>query len=396
MARTTQKVLILGGGFGGIKTALQLAPHHEFQTTLISDQTHFRYYPSLYRTATGGNQAASIIPLKEIFEAKPVHLVLDTASSLDRQKKIVQGASGEKYAYDVLIISLGSVTNFFGITGLKKYAYGIKSMDEARRLRNHLHQELIDEQKPDLNYVIIGGGSTGVELAAALPDYIRHIMRRHGLRERPLHIDLVEAAPRLMPRMPRLYSAAIARQLRKLGVKLYLGQAVQSVTADELIASNHEFKSHTVIWTAGVTNNPFFKKNDFSQTEEGRVQVDQFLQAETDIFVIGDNAETLYSGMAQTALHNAIFVVDNLKRRAQGRSFKSYKPKRPVYITPAGGRWAAVLWGRLQVYGFVGWLLRGAADFVAYHDLEPWWKASRHWLARGRNEEACPLCLRKS
>lgn len=393
MTSKIQKVLILGGGFGGIKTALKLASHPNFRTTLISDQENFRYYPTLYRTATGGHQAASLIPLKEIFEAKAIHLVIDQAQFLDRQSKTLHTLSGKKYTYDILIISLGVVTNFLGIKGLKKYAYGIKTIEEARRLRSHLHQQLIDEQKPDLNYVIIGGGSTGVELAAALGDYIRHIMKRHALPKRPLHIDLVEAAPRLMPRMPKSYSRAMAKQLRKLGVKLYLGQIVQAATADQLMIGGHELKSHTVIWTAGVTNSPFLKNNSFKQSDHGKVPVDQFLQAETDIFVIGDNADTPYSGMAQTALYDAIFVAKNLIRRSRGRAFKPYTPRRPVYITPAGGRWAGVLWGKVQIFGFIGWLLRGIADFVAYRDLEPWWKASKHWLARGRNEEDCPLCL---
>src|SRR5205823_5365499 len=104
-----------------------------------------------------------------------------------------------------------------------------------------------------------------------------------------------------MPRMPRAYSRAVQRRLRKLGITLYLNQAVKAETADDLIISGRDIKSHTVVWTAGVTNNPFLSSNNFVISEHGKVIVDQYLQSEPDIYVIGDNADTKYSGMAQTA-----------------------------------------------------------------------------------------------
>ena len=125
----------------------------------------------------------------------------DTAKSLDRGGKSVKGASGKNYSYDVLIVALGSVTNFFGIKGLRQYAFGIKSNEEAQRLRDHLHKQLQDDHRPDINYVVIGGGATGVELAGALPGYIKHIMKRHGLDDRPVNVSVVEAEKRLVPRM---------------------------------------------------------------------------------------------------------------------------------------------------------------------------------------------------
>lgn len=288
------------------------------------------------------------------------------------------------------------MTNYFGIKGLKEYSYGIKSQDEAREFRDHIHKLLVQDGKPDQNYVVIGGGPTGVELAAALPAYIKHIMKMHNLPAKKLHIDLVEAAPRLMPRMPRDYSKAVASRLRQLGVTLYLNQAVQAETADSLSISGHSIQSHTVAWTAGVTNHPFFDTNKFTFGEHGKVKVDEFLRAEDDIFVIGDNADTLYSGMAQTALYDAGFVADNLKREAAGHRSKPYKPKKPVYITPVGPDWAAVLWNKVHFYGRLGWMLRSAADFAGYKDYEPWWPASRHWWAEYQREESCMICAGKA
>lgn len=384
--------MILGGGFGGIKAALELAGHPSYYITLLSDRDSFRYYPQLYHAATGGSRYASQIPLAEIFESKDITIINDSAASLDRPQKMIEGTSGKKYDYEILIVALGVVTNFFGIKGLDKYAYGIKSLEEARRLREHLHKLVADEGKPDLNYVVIGGGPTGVELAGALPSYLRFIMKKHGVKNKSLHIDLVEAEHRLLPRMPRSYSRAVQNRLRRLGVSLHLGQKVQAETAETIRIEGRDIKSHTVVWTAGVTNHPFFKKNGFLLSSHGRAIVDQYLQAEPEIFVIGDNADTKYSGMAQTALYDGVFVAEHLIAVAAGKRTQPYKAKMPVYVTPVGSYWAAVLWGKVHIYGFLGWVLRSLADFIAYHDLQPWWKASKRWQATFDTEENCPVC----
>lgn len=389
-----QKILILGGGFGGIKAALELCKDKHFDVTLLSDQTNFRYYPQLYHAATGGSSLAASIPLSEIFKGKMIKLIHDQAVKLNRTARTVSGQSGKAYNFDSLIIALGVTTNYFGIKGLKEYAYGIKSLEEAKRFREHLHSLLVDDKKPDINYVVIGGGPTGVELAGALPAYIDHIMKRHNI-EGSTHIDLVEAAPTLVPRMPTRYSKAIEKRLQKLGVQLYLGQTVQAENADSLMVSGHSIDSHTVVWTAGVANHPFFTDNDFKLSEHKRAIVDEYLQSEPGIYVIGDNAETEFSGMAQTALYDGRFVARNLIWQARGLAMQAYRPHRPIYVTPVGSGWAAVQWGKLQISGWLGWLLRSAADLIAYHDLEPWWPASHHWLAETSTEESCPICSGK-
>lgn len=392
MADAKTKILILGGGFGGIKAALELAGQPAFSVRLVSEQDSFRYYPTLYRAATGGRLSASQIPLGEIFDGKAVKITRDKIKKIDRVAKTVSGSSGQHYSYDILVLALGVVTNYFGIKGLKEYSYGIKSIEEAQELRDHIHKLLLNEGKPDQNYVVIGGGATGVELAGALPKYIKHVMKKHKLRDKKLHIDLVEAAPRLMPRMPKDYSKALQKRLRRLGVKLYLNQAVQAETANTLMVSGRPIESQTVVWTAGVTNHPFFEANKFQLSEHGKAGVDQYLQAEPDIFVIGDNADTPYSGMAQTALYDARFLSANLVRRAGGKKMRAYRPKKPIYVTPVGGRWAAVLWNNIHIYGWFGWLLRSAADFAGYHDYEPWWTASKRWRAGYEDQDTCPVC----
>ncbi|MBI2588742.1 FAD-dependent oxidoreductase [Candidatus Saccharibacteria bacterium] len=392
MGQQKKQVLILGGGFGGIKTALELESNASFEVRLLSDQDSFRYYPTLYRAAVGGSPLASAIPLSEIFKGKRVNLIKDTVKQLDRDSNTVFAASGKSYNYDVLIVALGVVTNFYGIKGLKHYAYGIKTLEEAKRLHDHLHQQLMQDSKSDVHYVVIGGGPTGVELAGVLPSYIEHILKCHGLSVKNYHVDLVEAAHRPLPQMSKTYSKAVARRLRRLGVRLYLGQAVEAASADHLTLNGHDIKSHTIVWTAGVTSHPFLEDNGFRLGHSGKAAVNNFLQAQDNIYVIGDNAETPYSGMAQTALHDASYVASNLKRLTRGKKPKSYVSKKPVYVIPAGPNWAAVAWGGIHIYGWLGWWLRRAADFIAYHDVEPWWQATEHWLESVRSQETCPIC----
>ncbi len=387
-----QKVLVVGGGFGGVKAALDLAADDHFQVSLLSDSPDLRYYPTLYHTATGGRRANSSIPLSRIFADKPVKLIEATAATLDRQAKTVSSGDGKTYEYDVLILALGVVTNYFGIKGLDEYSYSIKSQTEAARFKAHLHDQLTNDHRPDLNYVIVGAGPTGIELAGALPGYLKRIMHNHGVPPRKVHIDLIEALPRLLPRLPRDTSRAVKRQLNRLGIKLYVGSAVQGETADELIVNGKPIRSHTVVWTAGVTNHSFFKDNQFIIMKRGKVAVDAYLQTEENIFVIGDNANTPFSGMAQTALHDGAFVAQNLRRRAKGRSFRSYVAKQPITVIPAGPHWAAVLWGGLRIYGLLGYLLREAADLVGFHDLEPWADASKQFMTEFDVEDGCPVC----
>jgi NADH dehydrogenase len=136
------KVLIVGGGFGGVKAALELSKHAGFDITLLSEHIDFRYYPTFYHTATGGLKAQSSIPMKEILDSEKVRFVLGTAKEIDRDKKLIRTGDSRKFAYDTLILALGTVTNFFGIEGLKEYSYSIKSLDEIARFKKHLHEQL--------------------------------------------------------------------------------------------------------------------------------------------------------------------------------------------------------------------------------------------------------------
>jgi NADH dehydrogenase len=388
-----QRIVVVGGGFGGVKAALELAKHSEyFDVTLVSERPDFWYFPTLYHTATGGARKESAIPLKELCKGKHIKIVHGKAVSLDREQKFVQLEDKTPVPYDKLVLALGVVTNYFGIPGLPEFSFGIKTVGEAEELKRHLHKQITDEHQPDLNYVIVGGGPTGIELAGALPGYLHYIMRHHDIHDRPVHVDLVEGAPHLMPRLPKGVGRAIERRLRSLGVRLYLGEAVQGETADELTVGGKPIRSHTVIWTAGQANNPFFTANNFKLSPRKKIVVDEFLRAEPDIFVIGDNAETTFSGMAQTALYDAEFMAHNFVKEAEGEPKLAYRPKKPIYVTPAGPHWAAVEWGNTHLYGWQGWLLREAADVQGFWEIESLPEAIEQWARNLQHQDLCATC----
>ncbi len=389
-----KRVLVVGGGFGGVRTALNLASDSQFDVTLMSKLDYFEYHAALYRAATGSSPFETVINLNDLFsDDSNVEVVNDVATRLDIKNKIVEAQSGSKYHYDILILALGVVTQYFGINGLEKYSYGIKSLQEALEFKRHLHEDLVNNKQAEHNYAIVGGGPTGIELAAELASYIRHIRRRHHITT-PYTIDLIEGADRLLPTMPKRYGQMVIKRLRKLGVKLYLSTLVSAEKAESIEFPHGHISTHTVAWTAGVATNPFFaaQGDTFKFGHNGKVEVDQYLQARPGVYIIGDCANTKFSGMAQTALYDANYVTDNLQRQAHDQSPIAYQPKRPVYVIPVGKGWAAVLWGKVEFYGRLGWWLRRWVDLRLWMSFMDPGRAVKTWQAGFESAENCPQC----
>jgi len=377
-------VTIVGGGFGGVKTALELSEHEENHITLISDRTDFQYYPALYGAATGHNHLESWVPLSKVFAGRTnVTIKQDTIVSIDPNAKTLTGASGESYAYEKCVLALGTVTTYFGIKGLDTYAFGIKSEEEIERLKCHLYEDIVEKHVQDKQYIVIGAGPTGVELAAALGSYINKIYKYYNIENPGIEVVLIEAAPRVLPRMHEKASEVVLKRLQKLGVNVQLEKAVELATADSIMVGGQPISSHTVIWTSGVANHPFFKEHEsiFKLAKNGRVEVDEYMSAGKDLYVIGDNAATPYTGLAQTALHDALFVSENLMREAKGKKPKKYKAVKPPVVVPVGENWAVFEWHWLRLYGWVASLLRRAADLIGYSDMLPLGQALGVWHA---------------
>lgn len=376
-------ITIVGGGFAGIKAALELGKQGN-RVTLITEFTDFQYYPALYGTATGKSHLQSWVPLGTIFADDPnVHVVIDTISNIKPDQKMLTAKSGKNYFYETLILALGSVTTYFGIEGLDSYAFGIKSEAEIKKLKHHLAVQIGDNHALDKDYIVIGGGPTGVELAAALGSYIERLCSRYNLTNKKIKIHLVEAAPRILPRMSEKASRLVQKRLKKLGVVVDVGKKVESATADTLMVSGKSIKSSTVIWTSGVATNPFFKNNQahFEFAPNGKIEVDDFLQTKDGIYVLGDNASTKFSGMAQTALHDALFVSKNINRIQNHKQPKKYFVVAPPVVVPVGENWAILEWHGLRITGWAGSILRRMADMIGYHDMLPLGQAFGVWRA---------------
>ncbi len=395
MAKKHIRVVIVGGGFGGLKLARSLAGADSISITLISDQLNFRYSPALYRTATGHRTKESSVPLKMLADDIPnLRLIHARAQHIDRTKRVITTGGGTKFEYDYAVLALGVMTSYFGIEGLEHFAYGIKSPEEVDRLRAHLHKELVDSQTPEKNYVVVGGGPTGVELAAALRYYLTRMAKRHHLKKGKIHIELIEAAKRVLPSSETKASRLVAKRLRRLGVKVQTDCRVLKETESSLVAGEKSIPTHTVIWTAGVTNNPFYAANasQFRFDEHKKIIVDGYLRVDERTFVIGDNAATPYSGLALTAIHNAGYVAKYLKNIVHERTIAPYRPFAPISAVPVGPRWAVVQWRGLVFGGVIGSLVRSVADLIGYTDIMGVRRALALWLKRYEYEDTCPVC----
>lgn len=379
------QITIVGGGFGGVKAALELAKKKKNRITLISDRTDFQYYPGLYGTATGRSHLQSWVPLGEIFANHDnIDVVIDTVTTIDKDTKTLNTASGTVHQYHTLILALGSVTTYFGIKGLDQYAYGIKSATEIKRLKQHLFDEFSQVDGADSNFLIVGAGPTGVELASALGTYLKHLKNHYRKHEPRIKISIIEAGPRVLPRMSEQASKLVHTRLKQLGVHVELNKKVEEETADSLIVNGEPIKSHTVIWTSGVANNPFFAANasQFKLSKNGKVEVNKYLSSGKDVYVIGDNAFTPFSGLAQTALKDALFVAKHISGAR-----KPYVAKMPPVVVPVGENWAIFEYKKLRLTGTPASIIRSAADFVGYSDILPFGQALGVWRAQTIHED---------
>jgi NADH dehydrogenase len=382
------KVVIVGGGFAGVRAALNLSKNPESQVTLISDRPCFEYHAALYRTSTGRSVLEVSVMLEQIFEGTGVNLVEDKISTIDPTKKTITGSSGSRYQYDKAILALGSVTAYFGIKGLQEFSFSLKSVDEALALRNHLHRALVAGDA-ELNYVVVGAGPSGVELAGELVAYLRKIRKHHRI-DRPFSVALVEAAPRVLPSLPESVSRKVDQRLKHLGVKIFTSTAVKAETADDLQLPEGSIQTHTVIWTAGITGNPFFEANKgvFKLAKGNRVEVDDRLVAAPDVYVLGDSAATAQSGWAQTAIYDGDFV----SQAISGKESTHYQPPQPIGAIPVGQKWCVVSGRRRQASGYFGWLVRRWLDWQIFSAVLPGRLALKTWFYGTKREESCEIC----
>ena len=207
-------------------------------------------------------------------------------------------------------------------------------------------------------------------------------------------MQLVEAAPRVLPMLAPKASKATRKRLAKLGVHVLTGKVVKGETANTITIDKWSIPTHTVVWTAGVTCNPFFTNNprQFELNEKKRVVVDDHLKVDNRTFMIGDSAATKFSGLALTALHNASYVADYITRKHYGKKARSYVPLEPVTIIPVGDNWSVFQWRKLVFSGRFAGLLRTIYDFIGYAEVMGVRPAFSIWLKRNMRRESCEFC----
>lgn len=390
------KIVIVGGGFGGVKAALELAKDKRMQVTLVSDRDHFLFYPTLYSTATGRSRLQSILPLDQLFSKTRVKVVLDTVVGIDTQRHIIV-AKDHQLHYDRAVFALGVVTSYFGISGLDTYSYSIKSAHEIARFKQHLHSELTSQKHLDKNYIVVGAGPTGVELSASLAHYLRAIASAHHIKHSRIRLSLVEAAPRVLPRLSEVASDLVTKRLKRLGVTVMTNKKVESEDDDSIIISGKDIPSKTVVWTSGVANHPFFTEHNdvFTIAKNGRVEVDAHMKIDDKIYVIGDNANTPYTGLAQTAIYDGVYVSRAIKAEASRQPLPVYKPRKSPVVIPVGTNWALLEYGPIRLTGFPAAVIRRFADLIGFLDFFSFPTAFKLWLLEEQRDEDCAICRQR-
>lgn len=378
-AQNLKKVVIVGGGFGGIAVAKKLAKTSGVEITLITKNPFFEYYPALYKLVTGALAIEVCVPYKEIFyNCKEVRVVEGFYQSYDAQQKVVTLLDGQTFSYDYLVLAMGSQTNYFNIPGIEQYAFSFKSAQEALALKDHfrdLLEQSKDISKDDLvkrfHVTVVGGGPSGVELAGDITTYLRRMTKKYHIDPSFVTVDLIESNPRVLAMMPEKVSRKAEARLRRLKVNLYTNRTLQSQDLDTMTASGMTMRAGTVIWTAGTKINESFMNLPLDTKKRVAVKNDFTLPEDSSVFVVGDGASAQGTGLAQGAIAHGAYVGEEIAAIIKGKTIAPYKGKTMGYLVPIGHNWAVFTYKKFVMAGFIPWLMRSFVDFEYFTSIVP-------------------------
>jgi NADH dehydrogenase len=368
------RVLIIGAGFGGLSAAKRLA-QAPFDVTIVDRHNYHLFQPLLYQVATAGLSPGDIAsPIRGILHRqRNARVILAKVSGIDTRRKEVV-AEGRRIPYDCLIVATGAEHAYFG-HDWAPYAPGLKTIDDATYLRRRIllaFERAETEPDPDerrrlLNFVVVGGGPTGVETAGAIAELAKRALAAdfRSIDPRCARIILLEAGPRLLAPFDPALSQAARRSLEELGVEVRLGAAVTGCDCAGISLGDERLPTRTIVWAAGVKASPAAEWLGAESDRAGRVKVEADLSVpgHADIFVIGDAAAAAgpdgkpLPGVAPVAKQQGRYVADVLMARAAGARLPAFRYRDFGSMATIGRKRAVAQIGAFKVSGVVAWLL---------------------------------------
>jgi NADH dehydrogenase len=400
MTANNTRILIIGGGFGGLFTALDLDGAGEI--TLVNDENHFLFKPMLYEYLSGEVEAWHIAPdCKELLN-DTVRFVRGTVTNIDLDTRAVTVAGrDEPLSYDVLVISPGAVTNYAGVTGAEDFALPFRALNDAKRLRQRM-TEALDHVQPDaapqdtrsaLTFAVVGGGASGVELATKMSDLLRDAVKRRALRGEP-RVLIIEMADRLVPGMGEEIRRFVEDALEKARIEVHTGTRVVRVIQHGITLEHNqqhtELETAAVVWVAGVRMNPLVESLKVEKDRRGLMLVERTLQVRghPNVFALGDVAfypdvvPTL-AGTAQLANQESGLCARNVRAFIEGKPLKTKHFVELGEAVSLGTEHAAVLSAGKVISG----PLARQARFAMYTARLPTWhhrlKVGASWFFEG-------------
>ncbi len=368
------RVVVIGGGFAGLNAAKGLR-HAPVQVTVLDRKNHHTFQPLLYQVALAELSPAEIAsPIRNVLRrAKNTEVLLGAVHGFNLEKRLVR-ADGLEIPYDYLVVAAGATHAYFGHPEWKHYAPGLKTVEDATEIRGRVllafenaeREAFAKRETPPLNFVVIGAGPTGVELAGAISDisrrYLEHDFR--SIDPRRSRIILLEGGPRVLPVYPEDLSASAERQLREMGVEVRTNAMVTNVEPGVVTVGKEKIPASVILWGAGVSASPLGKMLGTPLDRAGRVLVrpDLSVLDHPEVFVVGDLAAAKYKegkmvpGVAPAAIQMGKFAGRQIRRSVAGKPREEFHYWDKGSLATIGRSRAVADFGRIHISGYFAWL----------------------------------------
>ncbi len=380
-----KRVVVIGGGFAGLALVKSLK-NKPLQVVLLDKNNHHQFQPLLYQVATSGLEPDSIVfPYrKQISGYKNTFFRLATVDNIITESKTVQTDKGNIH-YDYLVIATGTISNFFGLKNIQKNSIGLKNIIDSLNIRHLMLQNLeqatiscdTKEREALTNFVIVGGGPAGIEMAGALAEFKKYIIPKDYPEFNPseMQIHLIEGSNRLISAMSVKASKNALKYLEKLEVKVFLNEIVSDYKNNVVLTKRgKQFLSKNLIWTAGVTGNLPKGIEDKHLIYGNRLQTNKFLQVIglNNVFALGDIAGIVsdkypkgHPQLAQPAIQQGKILAKNLLNIINNKDLIAFKYNDKGSLATVGKRRAVADLGKFHLGGYVAWLLWSVVHLMA-------------------------------